>query len=154
MKIEEIQELIKLVETSQIEELEVRRWGKKVIIRKHAGRVQVVSDAPPASDVAHTPTPSPAQAEAPKEPETPAGKPFDFEIKSPMVGSFYRASAPDAEPFVKEGDAVSAGQVLCIIEAMKVMNEIVAEQAGTVSEILVETGGPVEFDQTLMRFVK
>ena len=154
MKAEEIQELIRLVETSQIEELEVHRWGQKVIIRKHASRVTVVSEAPPASEVVPAPTPSPAPAEAPSEPDTPAGKPFDFEVKSPMVGTFYRATDPDAEPFVKEGDIVSVGQVLCIIEAMKVMNEIVAEQKGTVSEIPAEDGGPVEFDQTLMRFVQ
>ena len=153
MKADEIRELIKLVETSQIEELEVRRWGKKVIIRKHAGRVQVVPGAPPASEEVHTPAPSPAQV-GPQGPVTPAETLFDFELKSPMVGTFYRASDPDAAPFVEEGDAVSTGQVLCIIEAMKVMNEIVAEQDGKVSEILVENGGPVEFDQALIRFVK
>ena len=149
MKAEEIQELIRLVETSQIEELEVRRWGQKVIIRKHASRVTVVPDAPPASEAVHTPTPSPAPAEAPIESAAPAGKSFDFEVKSPMVGTFYRASSPETPPFVEAGQVVEVGQVVCIVEAMKLMNEIKSEVKGTILEIHVSNGQPVEFGQIL-----
>ena len=88
---------------------------------------------------------APAVAAAPVEPAQPDG----HEVKSPMVGTFYRASSPGAEPFVEVGSTVKVGQTLCIIEAMKILNEIEAETAGTVKQILVNNGDPVEFGQTL-----
>ncbi|GAA0506891.1 acetyl-CoA carboxylase biotin carboxyl carrier protein [Deinococcus depolymerans] len=89
--------------------------------------------------------PTPAPAEAPAEKPASKGTP----VKAPIVGTFYASSSPDAPPYVKVGDTVQAGQVLCIIEAMKLMNEIEAEQGGTVREILVKNAEPVEYGQTL-----
>lgn len=106
--------------------------------------------AQPLPAAAEAPAPAPAPASAPQPEDTPAapasaGKP----MKSPIVGTFYAASSPDAAPYVKVGDSVKEGQVLCIIEAMKLMNEIEAESAGVVREILVKNGDPVEFGQVL-----
>ncbi|ANE42892.1 acetyl-CoA carboxylase biotin carboxyl carrier protein [Deinococcus puniceus] len=99
------------------------------------------------ADVAPTPAATPAAPEAPTAPAkaVSAGTP----VKAPIVGTFYASSSPDAAPFVKIGDSVSAGQVLCIIEAMKLMNEIEAETGGVVREILVKNADPVEYGQTL-----
>ncbi len=161
-----IQKLIDLVEKSNINELEVTRWGTKVRIVKNAGLVQVEpkvahTQAPVAvpeykvSAPAHLPT-AVVMPDAPK-PVEPALPPVKEEklatnfikIQAPMVGTFYRAPAPDADPYVKVGDPISPGQVLCIIEAMKLMNEIEAECSGRIKEILVENGKPVEYNQVL-----
>lgn len=91
------------------------------------------------------PAPAPTPAEAPAEKPASKGTP----VKAPIVGTFYASSSPDAAPYVKVGDTVAAGQVLCIIEAMKLMNEIEAEQGGTIREILVKNAEPVEYGQTL-----
>ncbi|MBX8467288.1 acetyl-CoA carboxylase biotin carboxyl carrier protein, partial [Deinococcus sp. RIT780] len=92
-----------------------------------------------------------APAQAAPAPEAPAEKPASkgTPVKAPIVGTFYASSSPDAPPYVKVGDTVTAGQVLCIIEAMKLMNEIEAEQGGTIREILVKNAEPVEYGQTL-----
>ncbi|WP_189644115.1 acetyl-CoA carboxylase biotin carboxyl carrier protein [Deinococcus piscis] len=104
-------------------------------------------DTPAAAEAPAAPTEAPAPAAAPAPATAPAsaGTP----VKAPIVGTFYAASSPDAEPYVKPGDRVQEGQVLCIIEAMKLMNEIEAESSGTIREILVKNGEPVEFGQTL-----
>ncbi len=104
---------------------------------------QVQDSAPAAPAQASAPAPTPAEAPA----EKPASK--GTPVKAPIVGTFYASSSPDAAPYVKVGDTVAAGQVLCIIEAMKLMNEIEAEQGGTVREILVKNAEPVEYGQTL-----
>ncbi|RIH88533.1 acetyl-CoA carboxylase biotin carboxyl carrier protein [Calidithermus roseus] len=101
---------------------------------------------PPAPEPAPAANSTPAPAPEPK-PEEPAVK--GVEIKAPIVGTFYRAPSPDAEPFVKEGDTVKKGQVLCIIEAMKLMNEIESDVSGIVRKILVSNGEPVEYGQVL-----
>ena len=150
MNTEEIREFFKLVETSQIEELEVKRWGKAVVIRKHAAAQIIQSDAVAAAPAVAAA--QPAAAPATSAPQADVLKANEFMLKSPMVGTFYRASSPEADVFVKEGDTVAPGQVICIIEAMKVMNEIVAEKPGKVAAILVENAKPVEFDQDLVRF--
>ena len=166
MKEEEIRRLVKIVEESNIAELEVSRWGRKVRIRKFLsssgqnGNGAVV----PAQAVASpqpAPTRAPEAVTAPSSPtstapaqaqETPQTETKELiEIRSPMVGTFYRAPAPGAEPYVKEGDVVSPGQVLCIIEAMKLMNEIEAEVSGKIVEICVENAQPVEYNQVLFR---
>lgn len=118
----------------------------------------------PAGAPAFAPTPAPsapapqpqdnapaAPAQAAPAPEAPAEKPASkgTPVKAPIVGTFYASSSPDAPPYVKVGDTVTAGQVLCIIEAMKLMNEIEAEQGGTIREILVKNAEPVEYGQTL-----
>ncbi len=112
---------------------------------------QAVTPAPAATSAAPAvaPAPAPASAPAPKA-ETPKEDTSKYvEVKAPIVGTFYRAPSPDAEPFVKEGDTVRKGQVLCIIEAMKLMNEIESEVSGVVRKILVANGEPIEYGQTL-----
>lgn len=105
---------------------------------------QAQDSAPAAPAQAAAPAPAPA-AETPAEKPASKGTP----VKAPIVGTFYASSSPDAAPYVKVGDTVAAGQVLCIIEAMKLMNEIEAEQGGTIREILVKNAEPVEYGQTL-----
>ena len=151
MKPDEIRELIKIVEASNIDELEVSRWGQKVRIRKSipseneaqrksAGR----NNFPVVASL------NEVTVDVPKEDKKDEPDHSKYhEIKSPMVGSFYRAPAPDAEPYVKEGDTVKVGQVLCIIEAMKLMNEIEADKSGTIVKIMIENAQPVEYNQTL-----
>jgi len=165
MNEEEIRKLVKIVEESNIAELEVSRWGRKVrIIKEHphtnnnsggASHSILVTSAPEAV----VPAPEPPKAVAPpEEPEAPPAAPAApaeqaniIEIRSPMVGTFYRAPAPDADPYVQVGDHISPGKVLCIIEAMKLMNEIESEVSGTIVEILVENAQPVEYNQPLFK---
>ncbi|MDZ7373373.1 MAG: acetyl-CoA carboxylase biotin carboxyl carrier protein [candidate division KSB1 bacterium] len=163
MREEEIRRLVKIVEESNIAELEVRRWGRSVRIRKFLsspangdGTMMVIPSAPqPAAIAAAAPRPAvePKPAAPPEGPAPPAkAAPTQLiEIRSPMVGTFYRAPAPGAEPYVQVGDIVSPGQVLCIIEAMKLMNEIEAEVSGRIVEICVENAQPVEYNQVLFR---
>ena len=158
MKENEIKKLIKLVEDSEIDQLEVSRWGKKIkITRRISGSnghsdgntvFQMASPAPTAT----APLPEAPVAPAPAaivDSAPPSADKNYIEIKSPMVGTFYAAPAPDAPSYTKVGDRVSIGQVVCIIEAMKLMNEIEAEVTGTVAEIKIENAQPVEFGQVL-----
>lgn len=157
MKEDEIRRLVKIVEESGIADLEVSRWGRKVKISKypsnsHQAAFPVTPVQIPAPPMA---APTPAQAALPQ-PATATSAPAQnlIDIKSPMVGTFYRAPAPDADPYVQAGSAISKGQVLCIIEAMKLMNEIEADFACRIVEILVENGQPVEYNQPLFRVEK
>ncbi len=150
MRTSKILELVKIVEDHDIGDLEITSFGTKIKISKTSSASGQRVIPPPAA----TPLPAsreaglePSAAEMPESPKTQATN--VAEVKSPMVGTFYRAPAPDADPFLKIGDQVSAGQAVCIIEAMKVMNEIESEVTGTVVKILVENGEPVEFDQPL-----
>jgi len=151
MRPSKIRSLIKLVEESNINELEVSSWGRKVSIRKRISGGNGHGPANPGSSLA-PPPPKPSDGhlelttESPKEPEKKINL---LEIKSPMVGTFYRAPAPDARPYVDVGENIRTGQVVCIIEAMKLMNEIESEVAGKVVEILLEDGKPVQFGQPL-----
>jgi len=148
MKISKLKELIKLLEESQISEIEISRFGTRVRISKgNPSSVNpVLTDKPP---VILEPPPPLVEKEEEK-PETKRGEtPNLIAIKSPMVGTFYRAPAPDAPPYVEQGDLVKVGQTVCIIEAMKLMNEIESEVTGRIAEILVENGQPVEFGQEL-----
>ncbi len=166
----EIRKLVKIVEESNISELEVSRWGKKVRIIKSpspsnnnspsSSHTIVVSPAPseaapaaaPPQVQEPAPQPAPTQAPAPPPAEPKAEEVGNIiEIRSPMVGTFYRAPAPDADPYVEVGDHVTPGKVLCIIEAMKLMNEIEAEVSGTIVDILVENAQPVEYNQPLFK---
>ncbi|RKO66763.1 acetyl-CoA carboxylase biotin carboxyl carrier protein [Desulfofundulus salinus] len=147
MNLQEIKELIKLIDQTAIAELSLESAGVKVAIRK-AG-AQGTMPAPAGED---SPVPPPARETA--APPAPAPeKTIDTTglavIRAPMVGTFYRAPAPDAPPFVQVGDVVEKGQTLCIIEAMKLMNEIESEVAGEIVDILVENGQPVEYGQEL-----
>ncbi len=149
-----IKKLIRLVEESEIECLEVSSWGRKVkITQKMAAgsdghNPQVVTVAPPA------PAPAPIPTAAPQSTVEPAAPTADnignlVEVKSPMVGTFYEAPAPDADPYVSLNEKITNGQVVCIVEAMKLMNEIESELSGRVVKILAENGKPVEFGQSL-----
>jgi acetyl-CoA carboxylase biotin carboxyl carrier protein len=145
MRKQEIEELIRLVEESAITELEI--WeGKK--------RIRIAKGAAAAADPVAAPPPArPAGAAAPSAAERPTGEqelaPNLKQIKSPMVGTFYRAPAPDAEPFVEVGQRVAVGQTVCIVEAMKLMNEIGSDYEGVIREIYVENAQPVEYGQPL-----
>ena len=149
MDLRKLKKLIDLVEESGIAELEVTENEEKVRIVKGGGAapvqyVQTVAAAPAAAPAAGAPA-VPAIASAPAPEAAPAG----HAVKSPMVGTFYRSPAPDAEPFAKVGDHVTPDSVLCIIEAMKVMNEIKAELEGEVVEVLAQNGEPVDYGQPL-----
>jgi acetyl-CoA carboxylase biotin carboxyl carrier protein len=163
MRPKQIKELVRIVEDSNIGELEVTKWwGNKVrICKTSTNNIQMVPQQPitaPApvstepTDVSQTeavPTESAAEVF-----HAPSATNNLVEIKSPMVGTFYRAPSPDAAPYVEIGDAISPGKVLCIIEAMKLMNEIEAEVTGKIIEILVENAQPVEYNQVLFRVQK
>ncbi|PIQ82104.1 MAG: acetyl-CoA carboxylase, biotin carboxyl carrier protein [Candidatus Omnitrophica bacterium CG11_big_fil_rev_8_21_14_0_20_64_10] len=142
MNLKELKELIALMNENDLGEIEVEREGTRIVLRKRGGRGGVTVETVPAP-VPVAPQPA-APAPAPVEP-VPSG----VEVKSPMVGTFYRAPAPDAAPFVEVGQTVRVGQVLCIIEAMKLMNEIKCETSGKIIKILVENAHPVEFGQPL-----
>lgn len=149
MDLRKVKTLIDLVQQSDITELEITEGEERVrISRGHAvaSVAPVVMQAPVAAPVAPVAVGSaePAAAEVPAEP---AG----HVLKSPMVGTFYRASAPGAKAFVDVGQAVKAGDTVCIIEAMKLLNEIECDHDGVVKEILVENGQPVEYGQPLIR---
>ncbi|MDZ7261101.1 MAG: acetyl-CoA carboxylase biotin carboxyl carrier protein [candidate division KSB1 bacterium] len=154
MKEKEIKRLIELVEKSNIGELEVSRWGKRVRISKWPTHTNhTISSVPPTTNIRLPQSEPPVIQEQPpkKAEESPQLSEEILEIRSPMVGTFYRAPAPDAEPYVKVGDLIYPGQVLCIIEAMKLMNEIEAECEGKIIEILAENAQPVEYNQVLFR---
>jgi acetyl-CoA carboxylase biotin carboxyl carrier protein len=152
MDLRKLKKLIDLVEQSGIAELEITEGEEKVRISRSgtmpaAPVTMNVQAGPPASGVPVTVQPA-IEAES-AEAHQPAAIPPGHVMKAPMVGTFYRASAPGAKPFVEVGQSVAAGDVVCIIEAMKLLNEIEADQAGTVKAVLVENGQPVEYGQPL-----
>ncbi|HEX4896205.1 MAG TPA: acetyl-CoA carboxylase biotin carboxyl carrier protein [Solimonas sp.] len=147
MDLRKIKTLIDLVEQSGISELEVREGEESVrISRQSAAPVQYLAAPPPAA----LPAASPAAAPAASPAAAPAAVTDNRHIvRAPMVGTFYRAPSPGAKPFVEVGQTVKAGQVLCIIEAMKMLNQIESDKAGVVVEVLADNEKPVEFDQPL-----
>ena len=147
MDLRKLKKLIDLVEESGIAEIEVTEGEEKVRITRATAAPAPVYAAP-AHVAAPAPAAAPAAAAAPS-PAAPAARDLSNAQKSPMVGTFYRAPGPNAAAFVEVGQQVKAGDTLCIIEAMKLMNEIEAEKSGTVKEILVENGTPVEFGEPL-----
>jgi oxaloacetate decarboxylase alpha subunit len=150
MNLKELKELIEMLKDTDISELEIERSGVKVRLRKggdvtfHPAMPRM--EYPPAAIVAPAVVETPASgAEKPVE----QAKTNQVKVTSPIVGTFYRASSPDKPPYVEAGDIVKKGQVLCIIEAMKLMNEIESEASGKIVQILVESGQPVEYGQPL-----
>jgi len=141
MDIRKIKKLIELLEESGIAELEIHEGEESVRISRQSTVVQTIAAAP-------APIAAPASAPA-NVSEAPAPAISGHQIKSPMVGTFYSSASPTSDPFVAEGQKVNIGDTLCIIEAMKMMNQIEADKSGTVRSILVENGSPVEFDQVL-----
>ena len=156
MDIRKVKKLIELLEESGIDELEITEGEESVRICRHrpASATHVVAAPAPVQMAAPAPVaaasaePNPGPAPAPVEPST-----RGFVQRSPMVGTFYRAASPGAAFFVEVGQTVKKGDVVCILEAMKMMNQIEAEQGGVIESILVENGQAVEFDQPLFTIV-
>ena len=143
--LDEIRELIQLVSDIGVAELEVQRGEHRVRIRRSFARdhdIVIPDQQPAAKPDPAAPTGKPAQSEAPVEKEF-------VTVKSPIVGTFYESASPGTPPFVRVGETVQPGKVLCIIESMKLMNEIEAEIAGTVMSKLVPNGQPVEYGEAL-----
>lgn len=158
-----IRELVELVDESGVDSVEISRFGTHVKVRKSPPAPPASPPPPPApsngagaggaSAAAPAPTAEPQPAAEPTEEVAEEAPPDEelYEVESPMVGTFYRAPAPDAPPYVEVGDHVSQGQTLCILEAMKLMNELEAEVSGTIREICVQNAEPVEYGQVLFR---
>ncbi|OEE73375.1 acetyl-CoA carboxylase biotin carboxyl carrier protein [Vibrio ordalii] len=148
MDIRKIKKLIELVEESGISELEISEGEESVRISRNTAPVQMAQ--------MHYAAPTPAQQAAPVAAPAPTAEaaapvaPKGHQVLSPMVGTFYRSPSPDSKSFIEVGQSVSVGDTLCIVEAMKMMNQIEADKAGTVTAILLEDGQTVEFDQPLV----
>ena len=152
MDIRKVKKLIELLEESNVSEIEIQEGEESVRISRNFSQangpapVTTYYSAPPA-------VPTAPAAGAPTAAEVPPAAPAGHAVTSPMVGTFYRASAPGAKPLVTEGQKVRKGDTVCIVEAMKMMNQIEADKDGTIQDILVEDGQPVEFDQPLVTIV-
>lgn len=151
MDLRKLKTLIDLVAESDIAELEVTEGESKVRIVKSSAmpQNQVVMMPSQGAPAQFAPTVAPSAAPAPAAAVPAAAEPTGHVVKSPMVGTFYRSSAPGKDPFVEVGQSIKEGDTLCIIEAMKLLNEIDADKTGTITQILVENGQPVEFGQPL-----
>jgi len=161
MEMKEIQDILKLVNKTDLTEVEIEKEGFKLKIRRKAPESNVIYTTQPTTPVSSLPStvstpavntvtapPSQAQSESESiQPESDSSNIATF--RSPMIGTFYRASSPENPPFAKVGDTVQKGQVLCIIEAMKLFNEIESEVDGKIVKVLVENAQPVEYDQPL-----
>ena len=148
MNLKEIKEIIKLMNDNELSEVEVEREGAKLKLRKGSEMLAApFFHSAPAAPVHHAPA-SPAPASSPVS-GSPVSGVSGVEITSPMVGTFYRAPSPEAPAFVEIGQMVDIGQVVCIVEAMKLMNEIKSEVKGKIVDILVNNAEPVEFGQPL-----
>lgn len=148
MDIRKVKKLIELLEESNIDEIEIKEGEESVRISRNMNAVVAPAAYTPPAPMPAPAAPAPAEPAAP--PEPPAAPDKTNAVLSPMVGTFYRASSPEAAAFVEVGQTVRVGDVLCIVEAMKMMNQIEADRAGTVTAIHVENGEPVEFDQPLI----
>ena len=157
--IHKIAKLIELVSNSDVSEINLKQGEEELKITRQKEVVQAVQSVVAAAPIAQAPVVAPAASAAAPAPAAPAAAPAASAtpneaklMKSPMVGTFYRSASPTAAPFVEEGQAVKEGDTLCIIEAMKMMNQIQADRAGVIKKILVENGSTVEFDQPLFEF--
>jgi len=147
MNLKEIKEIVKLMNDNELMEVQVEREGEKLKLRKgmDLGAAPIVQGIGHPVPVAHAAPVAPAASQ----PAAPAQNVSGVEIVSPMVGTFYRAPSPESPPFIEAGQMVDVGQVVCIVEAMKLMNEIKSEVKGRVVEVLVNNAEPVEFGQPL-----
>lgn len=158
MDFKEIQELVKMFSKSGIGELKIEQENFSIKLKSNESFTQVVSGgvvtsmpisaSPVAQNPAVVPTPVTPSSEEKAAPAAKSGS-NEKTIKAPMIGTFYRSSGPDKEAFVKVGDRVEVGQVICIIEAMKLFNEIESDVAGTITKVLINDASPVEYDQPL-----
>ena len=154
MNLKEIQQLIEYVNVSSLDEVIIKDGQSEITLRRNSSKAQaVVPAAPAAAQIVQAAQPvarTVAQEQSAPAAAEPAATDL-IDIHSPIVGTFYRSPSPDSLPFVNEGDKVKPGDALCIIEAMKLMNEIESEVSGTIVEVLVENGQPVEYNQVLFR---
>ena len=157
--IHKIAKLIEIVSKSDVSEINLKQGEEELKITREKAVAQSVQTVIAAPVIAQAPVVAPAAPAAAPAPAAPAAAPAASAtpneaklMKSPMVGTFYRSASPTAAPFVEEGQAVKEGDTLCIIEAMKMMNQIQADRAGVIKKILVENGSTVEFDQPLFEF--
>jgi oxaloacetate decarboxylase alpha subunit len=146
--VNQIRELIKMVEASDVAEVVIEEGENRIVVRKSGA---VAAPVAAAAHAAHA-APAPAQAEAAEAPAAGARPSSWKTVTAPMVGTYYEAPSPGAEPFVKVGDVVDEGQALCIVEAMKLMNEITAEEAGVIREVPLSNGDPVEYGTVLFYY--
>lgn len=144
MDIRKVKKLIELLEESNIAEIEIHEGEESVRISRGSSAIPMMAPPPPPAMVPAAPAAAPAKAAEVVEEEL-----TGHIIRSPMVGTFFRAPAPGAKPFVEEGQQVKAGDTLCIIEAMKILNQIESDKTGKVTKILVENGHPVEYNQSM-----
>jgi acetyl-CoA carboxylase biotin carboxyl carrier protein len=160
LDVDALRRIVELLETTEITRLSWRRGPERLLITRGHGPAPIVQVAPAGAPALHAPmqpvslAPRVSASEAPAASAPPAaaeGEKKGHLVTSPFVGTFYRTPAPDQQSFVEVGSVVRKGQTICIIEAMKLMNEIEADEAGKVTEILVENGQPVEFGQPLFR---
>ena len=149
MDLRKLKKLIDLVQDSGIGELEITEGEEKVKIVRSGAGVQAAPAALAAPQVEVSPAPSGAKTAPAPAAEAPGGAHDGHVMKAPMVGTFYRSPSPEANPFIEVGQMVKEGQAICIIEAMKLMNEIEADATGVIKEVLVENGQPVEYGQPL-----
>lgn len=148
MDLRKLKKLIDLVDESGIAELEITEGEEKVRITRYgqqAAPAMIYQQQPAPAAAIAAPAPAPAEAAAPAVEAQPEG----HVVTSPMVGTFYRTPSPDAKPFVEVGQTVNVGDTLCIIEAMKLLNEIEADKSGVIKAVLVENGQPVEYGESL-----
>ncbi|MEM9296381.1 MAG: acetyl-CoA carboxylase biotin carboxyl carrier protein [Planctomycetota bacterium] len=148
--VKKLRTLVELMVDNDLTEVDLESEGERVSLRRGAGQAAPVVVAPAAAPAAVAPA-APAAPAAPTAAVPEAAAPSGPAIESPMVGTFYASSSPDSPPFVKAGDTVTADTVVCIVEAMKVFNEIKAETAGVIDAVLVESGDAVEFGQPMFR---
>ena len=149
MNLTEIQDLIKFVAKQKVTEVEIEKKDFKIIIKSEKEEVHIAHVSAPAPLQMATPT-APISTATPAAPANEAVEESNYiTIKSPMIGTFYRSSSPETDSFVNVGDIIKEGDVLCIIEAMKLFNEIEAEVSGKIVKVLVDDSSPIEFDQPL-----
>jgi len=144
---DKLKEVIYILENSDINEIEVRFWFRKIKVTKNPPIIN--SDLSDVSDLAVSSSDQPITPSEKKEESRTKVDTNTFTVRSPMPGTFYSAPDPDSKPFAEVNGAINQGDTICIVEAMKIMNEIQCENNGTIKEILVENGSPVEFDQPL-----
>jgi len=147
MDIRKVKKLIELLEESKVSEIEIHEGEESVRISRHDGVTQTIMQMPGSVDQAHNHTS--VTSPSPVTQQTAAAIETGHIVKSPMVGSFYASASPEAAPLVEVGQTVEVGDVICIIEAMKIMNQIEADASGVISKVLARNGDPVEFGQPL-----
>jgi acetyl-CoA carboxylase biotin carboxyl carrier protein len=157
MDIRKVKKLIELLEESNIAEIEIQEGEESVRISRHGTTQHAPAAYPPPAYTPPSPQPAPPAPGADATPDAPeaseAPEASGHLLRSPMVGTFYRSPSPSSAAFVEVGSSVKEGDILCIVEAMKMMNQIEADKSGTVAAILVDNGEPVEFDQPLVSIV-